>query len=92
LGKISANDISAFNDDSMIEANQATPMNLFGKNGPNMFDDIDGEFAGDVDAAGGPKTRFKEEEDKVDLLKGIRDQKKIIIPKIVKGKEKKAEG
>ena len=76
----------------MIEANQATPMNLFGKNGPNMFDDIDGEFAGDVDAAGGPKTRFKEEEDKVDLLKGIRDQKKIIIPKIVKGKEKKAEG
>ena len=67
-------------------------MNLFGKNGPNMFDEIDGEFAGDADAAGGPKTRFKEEEDKVDLLKGIRDQKKIIIPKIVKGKEKKAEG
>ena len=55
-----------------------------------MFDEIEGEFAGEGEGAGVTKTRFKEEEDKVDLLKGIRDQKKIIIPKIVKGKLKKA--
>ncbi len=38
------------------------------------------------------KTRFKDEEDKIDLLKGFREQKKIIIPKILKGKEKKVDG
>lgn len=57
----------------MIEGNQATPVNLFGKNGPNMFDEILGDYGGDRENAGGPKTRFKEEEDKIDLLKGIRD-------------------
>ena len=57
-----------------------------------MFEEMEGEYAIDGDGQAAAKTRFKEEEDKVNLLKGIRDQKKIIIPKIIKSKEKKAEG
>jgi hypothetical protein len=88
LGKISVNDISAFNDESMME-NMATPLGLFGKNNGGALDEMDGDYGNNGDnGAGAIKTRFKEEEDKVDLLKGFREgQKKIIIPKIVKGKK-----
>lgn len=59
-----------------------------------MFDDMDGEYGGiDGDPInGGQKTRFKEEDEKIDLLKGIREQKKIIVPKIVKKDKKPGEG
>lgn len=50
LGKISANDISAFNDDSMEQPNNpAVQMNLFGKN----FDELDGGEFGGPDGADG---------------------------------------
>jgi len=38
-----------------------------------MFEEMEGEYAIDGEGQAAAKTRFKEEEDKVNLLKGIRD-------------------
>ena len=71
---ISANDISAFGDDSMIDKAGAVDTPTVNQNGANqnLFEEPE-EYEGE----GGHKTRFKEEEERFDLLKDIRMQQDL---------------
>ena len=73
---ISANDISAFGDDSMIDKTggiESPSVNRKGAN-QNQFEEAE-EY--EEEGEGGHKTRFKEEEERFDLLKDIRMQQDL---------------
>lgn len=78
---ISANDISAFGDESVHDRRPSnfenSPLLMGGNRIPmnglnsNMFENNNEDYEGEGNG-GGMKTRFKDEEDRVDLLKDIK--------------------
>jgi hypothetical protein len=89
-GGISANDISAFGDESIIDP-ISNPQLLNQQNQDISYNAGEGDDYGE-DVLGGQKTRFKDEEDKRDLLEGIRNQKKSALPaKALHAKKKAAD-
>jgi hypothetical protein len=88
--RISALDISAFGDDSMLPGQTAElPPNANGLPAGPLFGAEENE---DFEGEGGHKTRFKEEEERLDLLKDISRAQQVKKTAAIKTTKKKKDG